>query len=256
MTDHSESADATAPFRWRNCRADIDAARHDQTIELYLSDVVLPALETLNTRIALLGASDDWGDAFLQGEVEEVLIETKLAFGLAVQSLWERQFRAYLKACARELHPNTNMERKLEKADWAELIEHFHRLRGIRLETFPSFTALDTLQHLGNAGRHGDGASARELRTRCPDFWRPSEPLPDWLGPSEPLPLTVSMIDLPVARLEEFVAAIAGFWRDAGYIYNESIACKHEGLIKRLGQDRRERTWLPTMSLADPGRVE
>lgn len=88
MAGHDEADGDETPFRWRNCRADIDACRHDVTIELYLADVVLPALATLDARIALLGESEDAGDVFFQRDVEEVLIETKLAFGLSIQSIW------------------------------------------------------------------------------------------------------------------------------------------------------------------------
>ncbi len=250
MAGHDEADGDETPFRWRNCRADIDACRHDVTIELYLADVVLPALATLDARIALLGESEDAGDVFFQRDVEEVVIETKLAFGLSIQSIWERQLRAYLKGCATELHPDVDMARKLEKADWGELAEHFLQLRGIRLDAFPSYPALDTLQHLGNACRHGDGASALELARRRPDLWRTWPPLPEFMGVSDPVPQTVAMIDLPVARLHEFVAAIAGFWRDATYIYNESIERKHESLERHLVRERRERVWRPTAAKA------
>lgn len=149
------------PFRWRNCHADIGTWRHAQTLELLLTDVILPGLGSLETKIVALGESDDPGDVFFQSDVEEVLKETKLAYALAIQSIWERQFRAYVKGVARDLRPDLDLERKLEKADWNALRRQFRSLLGIRLEAFPSFPALDTLQHLGNACRHGDGDSAR-----------------------------------------------------------------------------------------------
>ena len=149
------------PFRWRNCHADIGTWRHAQTLELLLTDVILPGLGSLETKIVALGESDDPVDVFFQSDVEEVLKETKLAYALAIQSIWERQFRAYVKGVARDLRPDLDLERKLEKADWNALRRQFRSLLGIRLEAFPSFPALDTLQHLGNACRHGDGDSAR-----------------------------------------------------------------------------------------------
>jgi len=245
-----DNADET-PFRWRNCHADIGTWRHAQTLELLLTDVIRPGLENLGAKIVALGESDDPGDIFFQSDVEEMLNETKLTYALAIQSIWERQFRAYVKGVARDLRPDLDLERKLEKADWNSLTGQFRRLRGIRLEAFPSFPALDTLQHLGNACRHGDGDSARILAARCPDLWKTYPPLPDAFGGPVDVPRTVALIDLPVARLHEFVEAIARFWRDASYIYNESIERKHESLVKQLECERHEREWLPTIAMAE-----
>lgn len=50
---------------------------------------------------------------------------------------------------------------------------------------------------------------------------------------------------IPVERLGRFVSAIAGFWRDTEYIYNESISRKHESLERRLAEERLTRAWLP-----------
>jgi len=47
------------PFRWRNCHADIGTWRHAQTLELLLTDVILPGLGNLETKIVALGESDD-----------------------------------------------------------------------------------------------------------------------------------------------------------------------------------------------------
>lgn len=40
------------PFRWKNCYADVAAARHDMTIQSFLDDVILPAIRALEDRIA------------------------------------------------------------------------------------------------------------------------------------------------------------------------------------------------------------
>src|SRR3546814_18258276 len=84
----------------------------------------------------------------------DMLRESKLAFGLAIQSIWERQLREYLRGCAGELVPGEPIGAKIERADWKALRKYFRKLRGIELEVFPSFDNLDLLQHLGNACRH------------------------------------------------------------------------------------------------------
>lgn len=233
-----------APFRWKNCFADVQASKHDLTIKSYFADVVLPALATLRTKIEALGLSENPGDVFAQADTEDLLNETKRAFGLSIQSIWERQLRAYLTGCATELRPGDNLAGKVAKADWDHLCKLFSQLRGIALDAFPSFATLDLLQDVGNACRHGDGKSASALHQRAPDLWPNYTPLPEgYEVPTGPLP--VSLMDIPVERLAAFVDAIAEFWVDVGYIYAESIQRKDEFLEARLVEARLNRTWLP-----------
>ena len=233
------------PFRWKNCHADIAAAQHDLTIRAFLGDVIRPGIATLEARIAALGRSEDPGDAFEQSDLEDMLSETKKAFSLSAQSIWERQLGAYLSGCGEELRPGEGFATKVAKANWPGLCDLFRELRGIPIEDFPSFGELDTLHHLGNACRHGDGASGAELARRCPDWWPAYAPMPEEFGPSEPPKLTVAAMDVPADRIAGFVEAIATFWTDASYIYNESIERKHPSLEARLARERVERSWTP-----------
>lgn len=233
------------PFRWKNCYADVATAKHDLTIRSFLADVIRPAIQSVEERIRSLGVSSEPAACFEQSDMEDVLAETKMAFCLAVQSVWERQLRAYLKGCARELRPGEGLEQKIEKANWQGLCALFAELRGIALEAFPTFPELETLHHLGNACRHGDGASAGELARRCPQWWPTHIPLPLEFGPTEPPPPTVDRMSVPMERIEGFVDAIAAFWTDHAYIYHESIERKDPGLERRLARERLERAWRP-----------
>lgn len=232
-------------FRWKNCHADVAASKHGITVRSFFDDVVVPAIQTLEDKIVALGRSDDPGDAFAQSDAEDVLQATKLAFALSIQSIWERQLRGYLRGCAKELRPNDNLATKAERGDWNRLCELFLKLRGIGLEAFPSFADLDTLHLLGNACRHGDGPSAIELATRCPDLWRTYSPMPfDDVSHKVAHP-PVALMDVSMDRLQAFVVAIVTFWDDAEYIYNESIERKHPSLQARLARERAERSWRP-----------
>lgn len=233
------------PFRWKNCFADVQASKHDITIQSFLDEVILPALRALEDRIAELGQSEDPGDAFAQADMEDVLRETKMAFCLSVQSIWERQLRGYLSGCGEELRPGAGLPAKVSNAKWPGLCALFLDLRGIRLDAFPSYFQLETLHHLGNACRHGDGASAVELARRCPDLWRTYPPMPFEAEAPAPSPPSVAMMDVPISRIQAFVAAVAAFWIDAEYIYNESIETKHWSLEARLAKERVERAWRP-----------
>jgi hypothetical protein len=233
------------PFRWQNCHADVAAARHDRTIQAFLDDVILPAIQKVETRIAELGQSDEPAACFEQSDMQDLLAETKLAFCLAIQSVWERQLRAYLSSCGEELLPGKGVGARVEKANWLDLCAHFRELRCIRLEAFPSFNELDTLHHLGNACRHGDGTSAALLTQRCPDWWPVYSQRPT-ARTKWPTRQTVATMSVPVKRIEVFVTAIVRFWEDVSYIYHESIVQKHESLERRLSRERIERTWRPT----------
>jgi hypothetical protein len=232
-------------FRWKNCSADVAAWRHGGTVRSFFDDVITPAIHALEEQIVALGRNDNPGDAFARADTADVLRETKMAFGLAIQSIWERQIRRYLSGCAQELLPSDGLAARVEKANWASLCDLFLELRGIRLDAFPSFTELDTLQLLGNTCRHGDGPSAVELAARCPELWRDYPPTPFEDQPSDSRPPSVARMDVPVERLRTFVTAIATFWEDADYIYQESIELKHPSLEARLARERTERSWRP-----------
>ncbi|CUX66598.1 conserved hypothetical protein [Agrobacterium tumefaciens str. Kerr 14] len=232
------------PFRWKNCYADVQTYRHAATIRTYLQDVIVPALETLDRKVDELEQRGGAWAAFARPDMMDVKRETKLAFSLAIQSIWERQLRAYLLGCARELRPTENLQTKIERADWEKLQVFFASLRGIELRAFPSFDALDILQNLGSAARHGDGGSAKKLIHQCPDLWAHlSEALKDGNAGLEYR--TVAMMDVPFDRLEGFAEAVARFWEDAEYIYNESIETKAAQLEARLADERLQRRWTP-----------
>jgi hypothetical protein len=238
------------PFRWNNCHADVAAARHDITIQSFFDDVILPSIRALEGRIAELGKSEDPLACFMKSDMVDILAETKKAFALSVQSIWERQLREYLRGCAEALLPREDLGAKIEKADWTKLCALFRELRGIALEDFPSFSDLDTLHYLGNACRHGDGTSAAKIAERHPEWWPVHAPLPLAFGPSEPPKRTVAGMDVPIEAIAKFVAVIAAFWVDATYIYNESVEEKHPSLETMLGRERSERAWRPKMPKA------
>jgi hypothetical protein len=130
--------------------------------------------------------------------------------------------------------------------NWEKLRALFMELRGIALEAFPSYPALDLLHHIGNACcRHDDGRSAAELWRRCPALWpaNAAETTTDqFLNCAQP---SVGMMDVPLTQLRTFVRAVIMFWDDTEYIYNESISQKHPSLISKLEIDRAKRGWLP-----------
>jgi hypothetical protein len=233
------------PFRWANCYADIGTGKHGLTIRDYFAEVIVPSLRRIEERIDTLGRSEDAGDVFAQRDMEDMLQETKLAFCLSLQSIWERQLRTYLQGCARELEPGADLNTRIANARWDGLQKLFRRLRGIDLERFPSFERLDFLHHLGNACRHGEGASLAELGRRAPHFWSPVPPLPEPFDPAPEIPRSLTLMNVPEQDMRGLVEAVAQFWEDTGYIYNESLRSKDPYLVARLERERATRAWIP-----------
>lgn len=209
---------------------------------------MLPALKEVDCKIGEIGNSKEPARAFIQYDMQIVRQETVKAFALSIQSIWERQLRAYLLRCARDLRPEEDLEKKISAANWKQITKLFFSLREIKIQAFPSYMALEALHHLGNVCRHGGGTSAIELSKSRPDLWRQhtatlfNQPL------SKNSRHLVETMEITNDHLSEFVDAIASFWLDIGYIYNESIEKKHPSLEARLVKERINRSWIPLKS--------
>jgi len=233
-----------APFRWTNCHADRSASSHSKTIRSYFANVAAIAMKSLERQIEALEHSREAYAAFESADQQVVLAQTKMAFALSIQSIWERQLRNYLADCAVELRPNDGLAQKVEHAHWDTLRKLFLNLRGISIKEFPSYNELDTLQLLGNACRHGDGPSAVKLAEKCPEFWA-SLPRRRRSAAVRAATQTVGSMVIPIGRLEGLSEAVAVFWEDVGYIYDESIQKKHPSLVARPKLERKRRKWRP-----------
>lgn len=242
---------------WTNLSSDIYLGLHANAVRLYMDSVVGPALDAIDARHDELERDEDPVAAFLKGDIEELRKSAIEAFALAIQSLWERQLREFLKGCARELKRGDGLVKALGTDDWTKLVKHFGDLRGVSLEVFDSFEDLDLLQLLGNACRHGDGKSATMLHARWPDLW-PAWP-PSLPGPwtslpgseARPPPPPFSTISLPRALLDRVANAVIWFWEDHNYIYTNSLFSKHRnvaGSLQAMREDRARRP--PRQSVA------
>lgn len=233
-------------FTWSNLQADIYRGQHANAMRLYLESVITPALDVIDARRDELSRSDEPIAVFQFGDLKRLHAATIEAFALSVQSQWERQLRAFLKDCARELKPFAAYLQKLESANWTELLRQFQELRGLPLQAFDSFSDLELLQLLGNACRHGDGKSARVLYERCPELWPnwlPALPA-GWSGPPLALVPThppFSQICLQRSHLVRLTHALIWFWDDHNYIYTNSIKPKHSNIDSVLAEMRERR---------------
>ncbi|WP_430414028.1 hypothetical protein [Parasphingorhabdus sp.] len=231
-------------FTWSNCWADIYASGNGRTLQAYLNDVLEPSISSLDDQITGWNNSSEPWAPFAKSDTENLFRETMKAFCLAVQSLWERQIRDYLRNCASELRPQEGFEIEAMSTRWHAVEKLFYTLRGISISSFPSYDHIYTLHLLGNVCRHGEGPSAKKLWERRPDLWPMKRlPMPGEKPPVGP-PSAIQMIVSP-DHLREFVGAIIEFWNDANYIYLESINRKEQTVIDELEKLRATRTWIP-----------
>lgn len=241
MTQHIDIDIET--FTWQNLQADIYLGLHANSIRMYLDSVVTPAMNAIDARHDEVSRSDEPAAGFELSDLEDLRNSSVEAFALAIQSIWERQFREFLKGCARELGRDDVFFKSLATTDWTKLVNHFNDLRGLPMGAFDSFEDLELLQLLGNACRHGDGKSARMLYDRWPELWPMWPPeLPEvWGGPALNVPAypPFAQISVPGALLDRLGNAVIWFWEDHNYIYINSLKNKHPSVFKTL-EDMRE----------------
>lgn len=228
--------DTLLQFSWQNVSADRTTSLHVGALQLYWAQVVQPAVLVLTAKSDQWRTSENLVDIIELEDYELAYRYTMQGFALAIQSMWERQLRNYLVACADE-QPSLGVASKaLRNARWPDLQALFHRLRGIALSAFPSYDDLDLLQVIGNACRHGDGGSAKALFKRCPEIrdeglrpsaslWRPEERL----QPSQP---EFERVTIPALLLEQLVLSVIWFWEDQELIFLNS---ERGDLHKRIG---------------------
>ncbi|WP_457446525.1 hypothetical protein [Roseateles sp. P5_E4] len=231
---------------WTNLRADSYSGSHRDPVALFLNDVINPSLDAIEARIGHAQREEGLAADFELIDLEPLHSSTLQGYTLTVQSVWERQLRGYLIACAKEQGWDGEKIDKLQRKDWDWLCKRFKDLKGVALEAFPSFSDLDLLMLLGHACRHGDGAAARKLFDRCPGLWVNWPPaLPDgWPGePLKNVPSYPPFKDVTLTRdlLTQMVIGVIWFWEDWELIYTNSLKRKHWSVHETVKQMRRRR---------------
>ncbi|MHB0953243.1 MAG: hypothetical protein ACYC10_15115 [Allorhizobium sp.] len=227
-------------FTWHNCWADIGTYSHKLTLQHFMRDVVDPALSAIEARINEYTDQGGAWEAFAVPDMKTARRETTVAFSLAIQSIWERQLRAYLHQCASELHPQRpDLLKKAQSNRWPEVEALFRELRGVALGAFPPYRVLSTLHLLGNAARHGEGQSEAKLRDEHPEFW-PEMPLGDYAPLAHLGQLLITAEDL---RL--FSEAVVAFWDEVEIIRLRSLKSKDDRILREIEELVRQRKFVP-----------
>lgn len=221
------------PRKWKHGWADAYAYRNGAIAEEFLELVVRPSMTALEQKhLELLSADDIALSGFAATDHRDLINKTKMAFCLSIQSLWEQQIRRYLIACVKTLSMEGVSVAKLEKEPWGKDFNRlFFRVREVHLNDFTSYKMLSLLHLLGNACRHGDGPSCRDLFASHPYLW------PDWMSHEA----SIQLLQIPSELLASFVDAIVLFWMDMEILGLESFANEDARVVARIAHLRKSR---------------
>jgi len=228
------------------------ATSHIQSLTLFRDNVVRPSLRALDHELVRLRNSDDPTSVFMEDDFAELFQKTVEGYLIATQSMWERGLRQLLINRDAKLNHGMNAN-TLQKATWSErspgIQSYFEALLGVPLQAFDSYADLDLLQSLGNAIRHGNGASAQRVYTICPALWHSR--LPPGIVISGPFSIQVPLdasdtpsfdsITLPQPLLEQMLQSVVWFWNDIEHMRCNSFQRKHETVVRKIDDWRSER---------------
>jgi hypothetical protein len=150
---------------------------------------------------------DRWEDVRL------AQLEAHKSFALALNALWERNFRQHLWTSAVLEGWRDERLENVERRPWADCFEELH---GFPISWFPSYPTLKLLSLVANAVRHGNGRSARESYEACPSLFLDHEVTTGFFSyfahGGEPVS-SVRKLYIDLEMLDTFKAAIVDFWR-------------------------------------------
>ncbi|WP_075793929.1 hypothetical protein [Massilia putida] len=223
--------DKLPQFKWRSGYGDVICHRYDDVVQDYWTNVALPALDHAVKEVAFWASNQEGAAPFVHANMVDQLSVTAAAMCLSIQSIWERQLRAYLLACID--WKDDKLAKRIQHATWDALQALFTELRGVPMQAFLSYHDLNLLAQLGNVCRHGAGRTANALWRNHPSLW----PGTTWPADSALAP-PIEQICIGKELLARMVDAIASFWQMIGYLYKEGITVKHESLVRALPADR------------------
>jgi hypothetical protein len=219
------------PREWVSCWADVYSSGYGTVATAFLEKVVEPSLTSIDEQISHWESGFKPEHMFHADAITTLRRATTSAFALSLQSLWERQFRAYLRSCALNL-PDAGPDAvaRSEASLWTKLERLFIDLRHVKVSDFEAWPVLELLNTVGNACRHGDGPSAKRLMVEKPEWWpqpRPGFPPPPENPGYTPHPPTFNNATVPREVLRDFADAIVLFWAEIKYHHDLPLFQKH-----------------------------
>lgn len=211
--------DKLPKFSWRSGYGDVTCYRCDDVVQDYWAKIALPALDHAEKEVAFWENNQEGGAPFVYANVVDQLSVTASAMCLSIQSIWERQLRAYLLACIDR--KDETLADRIQHASWDVIQALFTELRGVPMQAFLSYHDLNLLVQLGNVCRHGAGRTANALWRNYPGLW----PGTTWPADTARAP-PVDQMHVGRELLARMVCAIVSFWQMIGYFIRKALQSK------------------------------
>lgn len=241
----------TVKPKWTPKIADAHANKYGEVAQDFLLLVVEPSLAALEHKRAEIAAQPDEAlAAFHLYDHHELILKTRMALCLGIQSLWEQQLRDYLCNCGIQVRHKGKTVDIIRNAHWGSsgklpsLNQLFSEIRGLPIEDFQSYPRLDKLQLLGNVCRHGDGPSATKLQARYPELWPQAMVEAIQTGSSLLTTLPLGAIQITVDLLRDLVNAVVLFWLDMRIACTEALIPSNPAMIKEVAKLQARRNTL------------
>lgn len=228
----------TVKPKWTPKIADAYANKYGEVAQDFLSLVVEPSLAALEHKRAEIAAQPDEAlAAFHLYDHHELILKTRMALCLGIQSLWEQQIRKYLSNCVGDPKNKAKLLDEIQRASWGDkLNQHFTNVRGLVLQNFQSYERLYKLHLLGNVCRHGEGDSAEKLRMEYPDVWPQSMVESIQNGDSLLASLPLYGMQITAALLRDLVNGVVLFWLDMRIACTEALIPNNPAMVEEVAR--------------------
>jgi len=200
---------------WRAVLFDGHSISFAKVVETMFSGAIQPSCAKLAGRLDVTprGTSDASIDRW--EDVRLAQLELHRSFALALNGLWERNFRQHLWHSAATMHWEDETLETIEHGPWPALLNAFEAVRGFSLSVFPTYPQLRLLHLVGNVARHGNGRGTAALYREHPELFLEHDVTSGWfsyftLG-GEPKH-SIRRLDISFDQLRAFKDAITEFW--------------------------------------------
>jgi len=255
--------DPLEAVRWEHHEVAVYSGLDLPSFATFRNEVVLAALEALDTKIdALRNSEEEVERVFAADHYADIRQSTMEAFLLATQSMHERALRGLMVGMAGRKGWPVGKIQQIQRCSLdgkgPNLLRFFQELFDAPMEWFGVHADVQFLHLLGNALRHGNGGSAIKIHQCAPSLWITWLPPGSTIAGIRAVPLDAprhpafDTITLPCVLLEQMMMAVRGFWEDIEFVRCNSFSRKSEGVERHMNELRNkralrssERVWTP-----------
>ena len=200
---------------WRAVLFDGHSLSFAKVVEAMFERAIKPSCVTLAAELENTPRGHDDPSMDKWEDLRLAQLELHKSFALALNGLWERNFRQHLWHSAAAMGWKDRTLAAIESGPWAQLLKAFETVRGFPLSKFPTYPELELLHRVGNVARHGNGKGTLALHKTHPELFLEHDITSGWfayftLG-GEPAH-SIRRLYITLDQLEAFKDGIVGFW--------------------------------------------